>query len=196
MDASEGSNKAIDPDDLLSKLNASISTSTSNPAASHVQAFRFHITCTDPIATADTIPNGSAVPVSDADADVDADVDTKSMSTDGRAGDGAADAAGGRWRVRAVAGEGKGEGAGEDAREVFASDALAYLPVRPGVYLRTPLTVQLTLMPVDRSDVNSFEHSPCAETIPIPNPIPSSVSGAGVGVDAHHLCTASELELA
>lgn len=130
------------------------------------------------------------------DADADVDVDAKSMPTDGRAGDGAADAdaAGGRWRVRAVSGEGKGEGAGEDAREVFASDALAYLPVRPGVYLRTPLTVQLTLMPVDRSDVNSFEHSPCAETIPIPNPIPSSVSGVGVG--AHHLCTASELELA
>ena len=157
--AESGSNSSNLPNGLVPIPSASSPTS-------HVQAFRFHITNSD-TDTSEAALNGRATePGADASADVDMkmEVDTCDARLTGDAvradGDGEAGVAG---------------GAGGDARRVFASDALAYLPVRPGVALRAPLTVQLTLIPVD----HFTEHSPTSGTIP------TALSGA------HHFNSAS-----
>ena len=130
---------------------------------SHVQAFRFHIAHTRMEAGSNEVeatPNGRAARTAEtgADASASADVDMKEATCECDA-----DLPGETVQADGDAGGAAGS-AGGDARKLFASDALAYLPVRPGVALRAPLTVQLTLIPVDQD--HYAEHSPASDTIP------------------------------
>ena len=167
-DAAEaGSNSAILPNGLVPIPSASIPTS-------HVQAFRFHITHTDTGASEAALNGQAAESGSGASADVDMKVNTCDA---GLTGDAVRTGADGDAGAAAESSASGADGAGGDARRVFASDALAYLPVRPGVALRAPLTVQLTLIPVDQDHYT--EHSPTSDTIP------TALSGA------HHFNSAS-----